>query len=217
MIAADRLAHFYDRLADVCARCGRDPADITLVAVTKMRTVDETNTLIAAGVTAIGENRVHDAIAKFTHLLAAERHLIGHLQTNKIREVVAHFDVVQSVDSIRLAEYLNVEAGRVGKRLRIFVQVNIAREETKSGFAMSDLAMAIAHIRTLPHLTLDGLMTIGPRTTDEATIRAVFDEGRRLVDALGLASYSAGMSDDWPLAIAAGATHLRIGRTLFCS
>lgn len=202
-------------LADVCAKVGRNPADITLVAVTKTRTAEEANTAIRAGVDVIGENRVQEAAAKFPHVLPVRRHLIGHLQTNKAADAVRLFDVIESVDSVRLAELLSKECAKQHKTLDIFVQANIAAEDTKSGFSVADLANAVAAIRELPHLHLVGLMTIGPHVADEARIRDVFTMGTRLADALQLPHYSAGMSGDWPIAVACGATHIRVGTAIF--
>lgn len=212
---AENFVKIQAELAKVCHSCGRDPSGITLIAVTKNRSVGEINRVIEAGVSVIGENRVQEALQKFPELLTSERHLIGHLQTNKIREVVANFDCVQSVDSVRLAEKISQECERVSKILPIYLQVNIAGEETKSGFAVVELAESVKKIQKLPNLKLVGLMAIGAHTADQAQVAQVFRKGKELTDQFGLPNYSAGMSADWPLAVRAGATHLRLGRILF--
>jgi len=209
------LATLQSELAAVCADCGRDPADIAIVAVTKKREPAEINELIKSGITIIGENRVQEAIAKFPKLQPCKKHFIGHTQTNKVRGIVANFDCIQSVDSLRLAERLHDECERTGKKIAVFVQANIAGEKSKSGFAETELPHAVAQIRQMPHLQLDGLMVIGPHTKDENYILQVFERGREMADACELQSYSAGMSSDWQLAVRAGATHLRIGTGLF--
>ncbi len=211
------LISFQTELVKICADCDRDPAEITLVAVTKTRRIAEINTALTAGVKVIGENRIQDALEKLPELQPCQRHFIGHLQANKVREVVAHFDCVESVDSIHLAEKLATESQKLNKTLPIFLQVNLATEATKSGFAESELAEAISKIQQLPNLELTGLLVIGPHTDDENAIRQVFQRGKELVQHFGLANYSAGMSSDWQLAVECGATHLRLGRVLFGS
>lgn len=232
---ADSLAKIQAELTVVCQSCGRNPTDITLIAVTKQRSVAEINQVIEAGIHVIGENRIQEALDKFPDIHPCERHFIGHLQTNKVREVVANFDCVQSVDSVRLAEKLNQECARVGKTLPIFLQVNIAAETTKSGFMVAELTAAVERIKQLPNLQLIGLMVIGPSPDGEISnksqiskfqapnknsayqesVMRVFREGKKLTEQFDLPSYSAGMSGDWQLAVACGATHLRLGRILF--
>jgi len=209
------LATLQAELATICADCGRNPAEIAIVAVTKKREPAEINELIESGIKIIGENRVQEALGKFPKLLPCERHFIGHTQTNKVRGIVANFDCIQSVDSLRLAEKLNDECERVGKKVSIFLQANIAGEASKSGFAEAELPYAAKLIKRMAHLQLEGLMVIGPHTKDEHYIRQVFERGHEIVDTLELPSYSAGMSSDWQLAVRAGATHLRIGTGLF--
>lgn len=212
---AANLAAFHAELQKVCAAVGRDPRAITLVAVSKTQPAAAVNALLAAGVREIGENRVQEAVAKFPALLPCRRHLIGHLQSNKARIAAQLFDVIQSVDSLRLAELLSAEAAQLGKTLEIFLQVNLAEQATQSGLPAADVPAVAAAVRQLPHLKLTGLMAIGPCGADEMAIAKIFRAGRQLVDALALPHFSAGMSADWPIAVAAGATHLRLGSALF--
>ncbi len=202
-------------LTSVCARCKRDPTDITIVAVTKTRTPAEINTALQAGITVIGENRAQEALVKLPELYSCERHFIGHLQTNKTREIITNFDCIESVDSLRLAEKINVECQRLDKKFPIFLQVNLANEETKSGFSAVELKEVVPKIRELQNLNLIGIMVIGPHTADKTAIKNVFERGKRLTLQYDLPQYSAGMSSDWQLAVMSGATHLRLGQAIF--
>lgn len=216
MMLHQNLSQLRTQIASVAHDTHRHPASITLIAVTKTHSAEVVNEALAAGVTDIGENRIQEAASKFPQLThPCRKHLIGHLQTNKVTEAVRLFDVIQSVDSVRLAEKLSQECGKQGKQLEIFVQANLAEEDTKSGFNVHELANAVATIRQLPHLSLTGLMVIGPHTNDGEKIRTVFSQGAALAKQFNLPHYSAGMSSDWAIAIACGATHLRIGSSLF--
>ena len=211
-----QITEFRAKLTAVCETLQRDPASITLIAVTKTHSAEVVNEALAAGVTEIGENRIQEAVGKFPLLTyPCRKHLIGHLQTNKVTEAVRLFDVIQSVDSVRLAEKLSEECDKQGKTLEIFVQANLAEEDTKSGLPAAQLTDAVAMIRQLPHLSLTGLMVIGPHTDDTEKIRTVFTQGATLAKKLNFSHYSAGMSSDWQIAVACGTTHLRIGSALF--
>ena len=209
------LAAFQAELAQVCESCGRNPEEISLVAITKNRSAAQINELLQSGVRVIGENRIQEALGKFPELKPCEKHFVGHLQSNKVREAVANFDCIESVDSVKLAYKLSAEAVKFNKTLPVFIQINIAREDTKSGFEIEELENAVNAIKNLPNLKIIGLMTIGPNTDDVEAIRNVFKKGFELKEKLGLPYYSAGMSDDWKIAVECGASHLRIGRILF--
>ncbi|MFH0833974.1 MAG: YggS family pyridoxal phosphate-dependent enzyme [Patescibacteria group bacterium] len=216
------LAKFQTELAAVCAKSGRDRSGITVVAVTKNRSPAEINELLENGIAAIGENRLQEFLAKKDELGAAEKHFIGRIQSNKAREIAREFDVVESVSSLKIAEILNDARRDVARNvsptsqnpLPIFLQVNLAREPQKDGFLAEDLAAAIAEIAEFENLKIVGLMTIGLLENENRT-REIFLEGKKLCDEFGLAKLSAGMSDDWKIAVACGATELRIGRMLF--
>jgi pyridoxal phosphate enzyme (YggS family) len=204
-----------DNLAEVRRRIeatGRNPGEITIVAVTKGFGPDRCREAIAAGLTTLGENRVHEALTKIDEVAGAEWHLIGHLQTNKVRLVTEHFALIHSVDSIRLAELL----ARDNPRQQVLVEVNASREPQKSGVAPDDAITVIKEISDL--LDLRGLMTIGPSHGDPAP---AFLEMATLRDAaqqrLGrpLPVLSMGMSGDFEAALAAGSTMLRLGQILF--
>ncbi len=212
----DNLTDLRSQIITTCAKHNRPPTSLTLIAVTKTRSAERINEALIAGVTDIGENRIQEAATKFPLLThPCRRHLVGHLQTNKVPEAVRLFDVIQSVDSVRLAEKLSAECVKQGKTLEIFLQVNLAEEETKSGFTAEEITSAAAVIKGLPNLKLTGLMVIGPHTDDQEKIRDVFTKGKTLTEELSLPHCSAGMSSDWQVAIACGATHLRIGSGIF--
>ncbi|HEY3249111.1 MAG TPA: YggS family pyridoxal phosphate-dependent enzyme, partial [bacterium] len=213
------LAHLRDRIASAAVRSGRHPEDIVLVAVTKGVDADRIRAAIAAGITDLGENRVQEAALKIEAIgrRAVHWHLVGHLQRNKVREAVGLFDVIHSVDRVRLAADLSRLASMP---IEILLQVNVSGERQKSGFSPDDLPSAIRQIAALPGLNVTGLMTIAPMMDDPETVRPIFRRLRDLRDrlnALGIPGLqlrylSMGMSDDFEVAVEEGATIVRIGR-----
>jgi len=216
------------RIARACARAGRDPAGVRLVAVSK--TVDATRlrAAVAAGLTTLGENRVQEAEDKRPTVSGATWELIGPLQSNKARRALATFDRIQTVDSLGLAERLDRLAGedRPGERYPVLLQVNVDEDPAKAGFDADAVAAAIPALLALPNLRIDGLMTVGRFGADEAGTRATFRSLMTLSERLraatrpsGAASLGAelsmGMTDDFELAIEEGATIVRVGRALF--
>jgi PLP dependent protein len=224
-----RLEAINKRIAAACERAGRQASDVTLVAVSKTVPADRIREAIEAGVRILGESRVQEAAAKIPELerLSAERkvewHLIGHLQSNKARRAVELFDAVHSVDDLKLAERLDRVAGDSGKRLPIFIEVNIGGEESKSGVAPGAVLQLCEQIEKLPRLELKGLMAVPPLSGDPENARPFFrhlrrlrDEARRAgVGGAALNDLSMGMSDDFEIAIEEGATFVRIGSALF--
>lgn len=204
------------RIARACGRCGRSANGITLVAVTKTVEPAAIREAFKAGVRHFGENRVQEAKGKLEALqdLRSEItwHMVGHLQSNKGRAAVRMFDMIESVDSIRLASMLS---RHLAAPLPILLEVNILGETTKSGFRPDELPRALDIIRTLPQLVVKGLMTVAPMVTDPEIVRPVFRRLRGLRDSLGLEHLSMGMSDDFEVAIEEGATMVRIGRAIF--
>jgi pyridoxal phosphate enzyme (YggS family) len=212
---AANLATVRARIAAAAMAAGRRSQDVTLVAVSKTFDADAVRAALAAGQLVFGENRVQEAAGKFPALRAAhpdlELHLIGPLQTNKAREAVALFDVIQSVDRDRLARELAKEMARAGRRPRLFVQVNIGDEPQKAGVAPAALGALLALCRELG-LEISGLMCIPPV---DRPPRAFFDALRALAATHGLPALSMGMSGDYADAVAAGATHVRVGSAIF--
>ncbi len=201
-----------ERIARAAERAGRDPATVTLVAVTKTRPAEDLLLAFEAGVRHFGENRVQEAEAKFPSLPAgAVRHLIGPVQSNKAGRAARIADVVETVDSAAIAERLDRAAAAAGKRLPVLVEVNTGGESTKAGVAPGDVASLVQAVRTLPALDLRGLMTIPP----PGDTRPHFVTLRELARALGLPELSMGMSDDFEAAVEEGATIVRIGTALF--
>jgi pyridoxal phosphate enzyme (YggS family) len=204
------------RIGAACAQSGRDPGSVRLVGVTKTVPVSWVLEAIDAGLRDVGENYVQEAVAKRAALgRDADRaswHLIGHLQTNKIRPALEAFDIIQSVDSIRLAEAV---AKHAAETIPILLEVNAAGEATKSGFAPDQIGSAVKAVQRLPNLDLRGLMTVAPTAPDPETVRPCFRLMRELAGAHGLGELSMGMSGDFEVAIQEGATLVRIGRAIF--
>jgi pyridoxal phosphate enzyme (YggS family) len=206
-----------DRIARACARAGRSSDEVTLVAVSKTFPAEFVDEAIAAGIREVGENRVQEARDKKPLVRgAANWHLIGHLQSNKAKDAVNLFDVIQAVDSIDLAEKLARAAGGHGKRQEVLLQVNIGDESQKSGIARSDAGAVVKRVSALASLHVIGLMAIPPIGTPEES-RPYFRELRSMRDALGLKHLSMGMSEDFEAAIEEGSTIVRVGRAIFGS
>ena len=216
--AAERLAAIKDRIARAAKRFDAPPAKVQLVAVSKTFGADDILPLIAAGQRVFGENRVQEAKAKWPELRAefedVELHLIGPLQTNKAREAVALFDVIESVDREKVAKVLKAEMDLAGRQLPCFVQVNIGGEPQKAGIAPDETVAFVQQCRNEIGLEIVGLMCIPP--ADEAP-GPYFAQLALLAKEAGVQRLSMGMSADFETAIAMGATHVRVGSALFGS
>ena len=209
------IAALETRIAAACARAGRTRADVRLVAVSKTFPAADVDHAIAAGMTDIGENKVQETRDKKPLVTGNARwHLIGHLQSNKAKDAVRLFDVIQAVDSAELAEKIARAAESAGKRQDVLLQVNIGRELQKSGAAPDSVPELARRIAAIPELYLTGLMAIPPAGEAEA-MRPYFRELRAMRDDLGLTELSMGMTDDFEVAIEEGATIIRVGRAIF--
>ncbi|HBE83481.1 MAG TPA: YggS family pyridoxal phosphate-dependent enzyme [Blastocatellia bacterium] len=215
-----------ERIASAAARSGRSAEDVRLVAVSKTHSPDLIRDAIAAGVRSFGENKVQEAEGKIAEVGrdAAEWHLIGHLQSNKVRKAIQLFDVIQSVDSTELAARLERICNEEGRsQLSVFIQVDLAGEATKSGVAEDDLPKLVSYLRECERLKLDGLMIIPPFFDDPESSRPYFQSLRVLRDRMaaegaftgGRGELSMGMSHDFEVAIEEGATIVRIGTAVF--
>jgi pyridoxal phosphate enzyme (YggS family) len=201
-------------------RAGRDPNQIVLVAVTKGFPVERIREAITAGLRVFGENRVQEALAKIDEVGPAgvDWHLIGHLQTNKVKFIEGRFQMVQSVDGAGLVETLDA---RLQSPLDVLVEVNVAEEPQKTGAAPADVAAVAGAVQGARRLRLRGLMTVAPIVSDPEAVRSVFRQLRALRDdmsqrlGLPLPVLSMGMTDDYAIAVEEGATMLRLGRALF--
>jgi len=222
-----RLAEVQDRIAKAAEKAARDPADITLVAITKTFPLEFARKAYALGVRHFGENRVQEAIEKWqdkrplTPDSTETLHLVGHLQRNKVRKAVQLFDRVDAVDSLELAEALSRISGELGRATDILIEVNTSGEQQKYGVHPANTAELAFEISKLPHLKLRGLMTVGPLTNDVSEIVEAYRLLKSLLDNLyskDLVSgtvLSMGMSGDFEIAIAEGATEIRLGTVLF--
>lgn len=207
-------------IARSAERAGRDSGEVVLVAVTKTVPVERIREAIGLGLRELGENRVQEALPKIEEIGPAglDWHLIGHLQTNKVKFIEGRFQMVQSIDSVGLAEALD---HRLESPLDVLIEVNVAEEPQKTGALPADLPAVAQAVNGAQHLRLRGLMTVAPMVNDAEQVRPVFRQLRTLRDAtsqqLGvpLPILSMGMTDDYPIAIEEGATMLRLGRALF--
>ncbi len=226
----ERVEAVRRRIAAACVRAGRDPSEVTLVAVTKTVSPAAIQVAYQAGICRFGENRVQEAAAKIYPALlqngegrTAQWHLIGHLQTNKAKKALELFQVIQSLDSSHLAEALQRHAAVLQRRVEIFIEVNTSGETTKFGVPPNQALQLARSVAELPNLELTGLMTIGVLADDEAVIRRCFRQLRELHAEIGAANLSGvnlrhlsmGMTDDFELAIEEGSTMVRIGRAIF--
>jgi pyridoxal phosphate enzyme (YggS family) len=211
------LTELRGKIAEACERYHRRTEDITIVAVTKRWPASTIQTAVAHGLTDIGESRIQEAEPKITTLGPIARfHLIGHLQSNKVRKAVALFDIIQSVDSLKLAEEISCRAEEIGRTIDCLIEVNCSGEVSKSGVAPEDALDLIRRVHGLPALRLTGLMTVGPLTDDPEQIRAAFRTCHELFEqGRAFDTLSMGMSDDFVEAIAEGSTMIRIGTGLF--
>ncbi|NQT60445.1 MAG: YggS family pyridoxal phosphate-dependent enzyme [Bacteroidetes bacterium] len=203
---------------------GRDPNEITIMAVTKNHLKDSVLQASAAGITCFGENRVQEAMSKYHDIPEADNlHLIGHLQSNKVAKAVELFSWIDSVDSIKLLRKLNHSAEKSEKIIQILFEVNGSGEHAKFGFASeAEVFSAIEISRSLPYIRVRGVMTMGPLGSDEASVRKVFkslkntfDKAKACYTDLQIDVLSMGMSGDWVIAVEEGSTLIRVGTSIF--
>ena len=225
----DNLKHIQEKIGDSVRRLGKNPKDITLVGVTKYADVANIRQAIEAGLGHIGENRLQDSEEKYIQIRQAfsqvKRHFLGHLQTNKIKDVLQLFDVIQSVDSHHLAEAIEKHAASLNRWVDVLIQVNTSGEKQKFGVAPSQCLELIDQMNDCPHLHIQGLMTVGPLTEDEAMIRQTFRDLRNLKEQVEkqwpadsrvqMKYLSMGMSHDFKIALEEGSNMVRIGSAIF--
>ncbi|MBN2013369.1 YggS family pyridoxal phosphate-dependent enzyme [candidate division KSB1 bacterium] len=200
------------------------PEHVTLVAAAKTRSADEVSAAIDAGIKIVGYNYVQEAADIKPHILQSVKwHMIGHLQTNKVKKAVELFDMIETVDSIKLADAIDRHANDAGKIMPILIEINSAGESSKNGISIEHLDALVDHIRTLPNIQLEGLMTMGAYAIDPDEARRYFRETKAAFDRLKtvklanitMRHLSMGMSDSYKIAIEEGATMVRIGTRLF--
>ena len=217
------LAGVRAKIAAACAKAGRDPAGVEIVAVTKTHDESVVREARDAGLGIVGENKVQEAAwKKPASVSGPEWHLIGHLQSNKVRAALELFDFIHSVDSVKLADRIELVAEEIGARPRVLLEVNVSGEKSKSGLAPAAVKPLLEHIASeCPRITVEGLMTMAPVCEDPEEARPVFRGLRELRDSLerelgiGLPRLSMGMSGDYEVAVEEGATWVRLGTVLF--
>jgi len=224
----DNISRILDKITAVCQKIGRDPDEITLVGVTKFADIAKINEALKSGLRHIGENKVQEAQKKFALLedpdFKVTRHMIGHLQTNKVKHALDCFDLIQSVDTLKLATALQGQALKQDKNINILLQVNTAGEEQKFGLEPSKVVVIVEEIVKLKHVRLMGLMTMAPYAQDAEVARKCFRDLRLLSDRiheqfsgddLEMKYLSMGMTDDYEIALEEGSNMVRIGRAIF--
>ena len=218
-----RLAEVRERIAAAATRAGRDPDAVTLIGVSKTHPAEAVMEALRAGVTDFGENRVQEGAAKAGEVAEAlstqpaapstpRWHLIGHLQTNKVRAAVSTFAILHAVDSERLLRAISEAAANP---IPVMIEVNVAAEPQKYGIAPEELPALLSVARDLPNIEVRGLMTVAPHVDDAEKVRPVFRELRQLAEQHHLTDLSMGMTNDYEVAIEEGSTHVRVGRALF--
>lgn len=235
----ENLKRVEQRIADACERAGRDPGDVSLVAVTKYASLDIIRALVDLGCNNLGESRVQELTRRAgmvnewlgrraRDLAAGARprprwHLVGHLQRNKVRAVLPWIDLIHSMDSLRLAEELDDASAKLDRITPVLMQVNASGEAQKHGVAVAAVTHLVEQVNSLPNLRLEGLMAMAPLTEDESVIRNCFERVRELYEEIhaervagpAFKTLSLGMTNDFEIAIEYGATIVRIGTALF--
>lgn len=216
------LNSIQERIAAACARTGREPSSVTLLAVSKGQPPEAIRAAADAGLVLFGENKVQEAKAKIPLCSGKLRwQMIGHLQSNKCRDAVQLFEMIQSVDSLALAQEINKQCDKAAKTMPILLEVNVAGESSKFGYAPEKILAELNEINALPKIEIHGLMTIAPWTSEPEKVRPFFQKLRELKteceQILGapLPEMSMGMSGDFEIAIEEGSTLVRIGTALF--
>lgn len=216
--------HVLNQVNAACEKVNRNKDEVTLIAVSKTKPSSDIQKLYDYGVRDFGENKVQELTSKYEELPKDIRwHLIGHLQTNKVKYIVDKVYMIHSVDSVKLAREIEKEAAKKNVNVNILVQVNVANEDTKFGLDNSEVIKIVEEIATLPHLRIKGLMTIAPFVDDGEENRKYFNELKELsvdikaknIDNVCMEMLSMGMSGDFETAIEEGATHVRVGTSIF--
>ena len=225
MSIAENIARIRAQMNEAAIAAGRDPKEILLCAATKMNDSDNVRQAIAAGVDCCGENRVQELTLKQSQeaYTGAPVHFIGHLQTNKVKQVVGKVDLIHSIDSMRLLEAVNKEAARQGIRQDILLEVNIGNEDSKSGFSAEEIPVVLSQMGKFPAIRVRGLMAIPPICQNSTDNHKFFQEMYHLYVDITAKKYdnicvdilSMGMSDDFADAIACGSTMIRVGTAIF--
>ena len=220
----EQIGEIKARMEEACKRAGRNPEDVRLIAVSKTKPAQMVLEAYEAGMRDFGENKVQEILEKKPVLPQDIRwHMIGHLQRNKVHQVLGQAVLIHSVDSLRLANQIEAEAAKKGIEADILLEINVAREESKFGFFLEDAESAIRTISQLPHIHIRGLMTIAPFVDNPEENRGIFqklyqfsvDIASKHIDNVTMDELSMGMSNDFEVAIEEGATMVRVGTSIF--
>ncbi len=219
-----RLQRVNTRIQNAAFKSGRNPSNITIISVTKSFPPGIWDTALQHHLSIIGESRIQEAEKKnkkFTNRKKIELHLIGHLQSNKARKAIQLFDVIQTVDSLKLANRINIISNQEEKKQKIFLQVNTGGDLNKHGFSPQEIVRAANEIVEMKNISLIGIMTIPPNNISEENLQSIYKVTRKIRDTVQRSietscnNLSMGMSNDYETAIAEGATHIRLGKALF--
>ena len=220
----DHLNEVRENIQKACEKAGRSPQEVTLIAVSKTKPLFMLEEAYEAGARDFGENKVQEILEKHPKMPEDARfHMIGHLQRNKVKQVLPHAVLIHSVDSYRLAEQISQEAGKLGITAKILLEVNVAKEESKFGMMPEDVEEMAGQIAALPHLQIEGLMTIAPFADDQEKNRPVFrklyqlsvDIKKKNIDNVNMGVLSMGMTGDYQVAVEEGSTMIRVGTGIF--
>lgn len=212
-----------DRLEKALLKSGRDRKDVILLAATKTVDIKTINYAISKGIEYIGENKVQELLSKNDGIVPVHKHFIGHLQTNKVKDIVDKVELIQSVDSFKVAKEISRQSEKIGKTMDVLVEINIGAEESKWGFSPDETEEAVREIATLPNISVKGLMAIPPFCNSAEENRKYFRKMYKLfidirdkkIDNSSMDILSMGMSDDFDVAIEEGANLIRLGTALF--
>jgi len=226
----ENVSRIRQRILKVCSKINQDPGKITIIAVSKGRSLEQVKEAIDAGISDIGENKVQEAVSKYNELYAKrytlnaiEWHMVGHLQTNKVKDAVKIFDLIQSIDSMRLAEEIDKEAAKINKIQDILIEIKTSPEESKFGLKADEAIKVITGLTKFKNINIKGLMTIAPIVDNPEKTRPYFRmlrELRNMINGSAVMGYelgvlSMGMTDDFEIALEEGSNMVRLGRAIF--
>ena len=223
-MVTENLSKVEEKIKEACRRAGRDRSEVTLIAVSKTKPLSDVEELLAHGVTEFGENKVQEMVDKYEHVSKPVHwHLIGHLQTNKVKYIVDKACMIHSVDSVHLAKEIEKEAAKKNLVVKVLLEVNIAHEESKFGINETEVYDLIDAIKDMPHIHVMGLMTIAPFVENPEDNRIYFrkmyqlslDIKSKCIDNIDMNVLSMGMTNDYEIAVEEGATMIRVGTAIF--
>ncbi|SHJ13286.1 hypothetical protein SAMN02745975_01347 [Geosporobacter subterraneus DSM 17957] len=222
---ADNISNIRQEITKTCMKLGKKTEEVHLIAVTKTIEPERINEAIACGITDIGENKVQEVINKYDLVSPVNWHMIGHLQTNKVKYIIDKVKLIHSLDRISLAEEIQKRAERINRSIDVLIQVNIGQEETKSGIEPESVHNFIEALQTFSHIRVKGLMTVAPYEEDPEKVRIYFKAMREIFEkirakklsGIEMKYLSMGMTNDYKVAIEEGANMIRIGTAIFGS